>query len=295
MKVGAFELYEPLPELRNTQALAMLSPWIDVGGVGSSALQLLEAHYKASELGKLRRPGMFYDFTRYRPVISLEEGRRVISISNTDIYYSQGGESGDFLFLHCLEPHAMGEVYVESMLKVLEELNVRRYCLIGAMYDSVPHTRPLIVTGTASESRLEGKLRRAKVRTSRYQGPTTINILISERAIKLGIETLTLIVHLPHYAPLEEDYSGQYKLLSLICQLYNLPIDLDQIKQRGEEQYRRINLAVETSEEVRELVEAMEKNYDEGQEETRPPQRMPRLSPDVEKFLNEMEKRFDSN
>ena len=57
MKVGAFELNDPVPELRQAQAFTMLSPWIDVGEVGSATLQLLEAHFKATELGKLRRPG----------------------------------------------------------------------------------------------------------------------------------------------------------------------------------------------------------------------------------------------
>jgi len=295
MRVGAFELNEPLPDLRNTQAFTMLSPWIDVGGVGSSTLRLLETHFKASELGKLRKPGMFYDFTRYRPIISLVEGRRVIRISNTFINYSRGGEDGDFVFLHCLEPHNMGEIYVESIFKILERLNVQRYCLLGGMYDSVPHTRPLTVTGTASESGLKIRLNKFNIKTSQYQGPTAINTLISEQAPTRGIETLTLIVHLPHYARLEEDCSGQQALLSLVCHLYNLPIDLDQIKHLGEEQYRRISLAVEANPELSELVKTMEKSYDEGLEETKSPKRMPRLSPDVEQFLKEMEKRFDSN
>ena len=295
MKVGAFELCEPLPELRNTQAFAMLSPWINVGGVGDSTLRLLESHFKAGELGKLRRPGIFYDFTRYRPMISLVEGRRVTSIPNTVMNYSQGGEKGDFVFLHCLEPHAMGETYVESVLKVFEKLNVKRYCLLGGMYDSVPHTRPLTVTGTASESSLEDKLGGFNVKSSRYQGPTTINILIAEQAPKYGFETLTLIVHLPHYVQLDEDYSGKYALLRLVCQLYGLPIDLDQMRHAGEEQYRKIGLAMEANPEVKELVKALEDSYDEGVEETKPPEQMTRLSPEVERFLKEMENRFDSD
>ena len=295
MRVGAFELCEPLPELKDAQAFAMLSPWIDVGGVGSATLRLLEAHFKASELGKLKKPGMFYDFTRYRPMISLVEGHRVIKISNTFINYSQGGENGDFVFLHCLEPHAMGETYVESVLKVLAKLNVRRYCLLGGMYNSAPHTRPLIVSGSASGSSLNSELRKANVKASQYQGPTTINIMISEQASKQGLETMTLILHLPHYVQLEEDYSGQYALLSLVCHLYNLPINLERIKHIGEEQYRRVSAAVEADPEIRELVKAMEQSYDEGLESTRPAERMPRLSPEIERFLKEMEKRFDSN
>ena len=198
------------------------------------------------------------------------------------------------MFIHSLEPHAMGETYVESTLKLLERLNVKRYCLLGGMYDSVPHTRPLIVTGSASEASVERKLTEAKVRASGYQGPTTINILISEQAIERGIDTMTLLVHLPHYVQLERDYVGQYTLLRLVCYLYDLSIDLSQIKRQGEEQYRRIGLAVEASPEASELVKAMEASYDQGLEVGKMPGPRPPLSPEVERFLMEMEKRLGS-
>ncbi len=295
MRVGAFELHEPVPELKRAQALVMLSPWIDVGEIGSASLQVLEEHHQARELGKLTRPGMFYDFTRYRPVISLVEGQRMIEIPNTFINCSQSGDHGDFVFFHCLEPHAMGETYVESTLKLLERLNVTRYCLLGGMYDAVPHTRPLMVTGGASETSLQHKLKEANVKASGYQGPTTINILISEQAPKHGIATMTLIVHLPQYAQLERDYSGQYTLLSLLCYLYDLSLDLSEIKRRGEEQYRRISVAVEASPEATELVKTMETSYDEGLEEGKAPEARHHLSPEVEKFLKEMEKRLGSD
>ncbi len=161
------------------------------------------------------------------------------------------------------------------------------------MYDSVPHTRPLIVTGSASETKLKRKLREVNVKASRYQGPTTINILISEQAPKYGIATVTLIGHLPHYAQLERDYSGQYTLLSLVRYLYDLSIDLSRIKRRGKEQYRMISQAVEASPEASELVKSMEMSYDEGLEKRKEP--MPRLSLEIEKFLREMEKRLGSD
>jgi len=295
MRIGAFELHEPLPDLREPHVFTILSPWIDVGGVGSLALRLLEAHFNARELGRLRRPGFFYDFTRYRPTISFIEGRRKIDIPNTSIRYAKRDEGNDLLFLHCLEPHAMGETYVESTLKVLERLNVKRYCLLGGMYDSVPHTRPLIITGTASNSEVENELRKANVRRSSYQGPTTINIMLSEQAPKHGIETLTLIVHLPYYTRLEEDCGGEYALLSLICHLYNFPIDLSVPKRRGEEQYKELSLAIAGNHEIEEVIKEMEQSYDEGLEERKPPEAIPHLSSEIEKFLKEMEKRFGSD
>ncbi len=69
MRVGAFELNEPVPELREPHALTMLRPWVDVGSVGSLVLLWLESLFQAKDLARLVRPGNFFDFTRYRPII----------------------------------------------------------------------------------------------------------------------------------------------------------------------------------------------------------------------------------
>ncbi len=38
MKIGAFEVQEPLPKLREPHVLAILRPWIDVNNVGTMTL-----------------------------------------------------------------------------------------------------------------------------------------------------------------------------------------------------------------------------------------------------------------
>lgn len=116
MRIGAFELLYPLPELREFHALAMLRPWIDVGSVGTLSLSQLENHFGARELGKLAKAGEFFDFTRYRPIIHFEEGRREVSIPNTTVTYAKRERAPDFLFLKLLEPHMLGEAYVHSVL-----------------------------------------------------------------------------------------------------------------------------------------------------------------------------------
>ena len=72
----------------------MLTPWIDVGGAGSLTVRSLETQFEARELGKLGRPGMFYDLTRYRPLSSMVDDRRVIKVPNTVISGSRR-EGGD--------------------------------------------------------------------------------------------------------------------------------------------------------------------------------------------------------
>ena len=120
--------------------LAVLRPWIDVGNVGTLALRRLERHLESKEIGRLVRPGRFYDFTRYRPKSVIKEGVREYSIPSTTVSVCVRERSPDIITLHLLEPHLYGEDYTDSVIEVLKHFGVKRYSMIGAMYDMVPHT-----------------------------------------------------------------------------------------------------------------------------------------------------------
>jgi hypothetical protein len=47
---------------------------VDVGNAGSLAMTFLENQLHAQSLGKMERPGNFFDFTRYRPTIRISGG-----------------------------------------------------------------------------------------------------------------------------------------------------------------------------------------------------------------------------
>ena len=289
MRVGPFEIHEPLPELGELHAIAMLRPWIDVGSVGSLTLARLERHYGAKELGGLAKPGNFFDFTRYRPNTRFAEGRREFIMPNSTVNYAKTEEGPDFLFLHLLEPHVFGEDYCEGILDLVKHFNVKRYCRIGGMYDAVPHTRPLLVTGSTYGGQSEQQVGGVTLRQSTYQGPTSITNLINEGLDKENIESMSLMVHLPQYVQLEEDYTGMSRLLEVFCSVYNLPPSLSESR-RAKRQYREISMAMENNREVKALITRLEAYYD-SQGGT-PGVEPPALSPEVESFLREMDQRF---
>jgi hypothetical protein len=291
MRLGEFEIDEPVPELKDPHVLAVLRPWIDVGSVGTLSLSRVERHLRAREIGRLVRPGRFYDFTRYRPRSYLNHGQREFSIPNTIIRYAAREEAPDLLLIHLLEPHAYGEDYTESVLEVLKFFGVKRYSLIGAMYDMVPHTRPLLVSGGVGEPDSEEEYRMVRVRPSNYEGPTSITYLISLQAGQQGMETRTFVVHLPQYFQVDEDFTGAARLMEILCNLYKLPNRLMD-RQRGQEQYAALQNVVGDASEVSSLLQRLEERYDkEQQEQTVPP---PLLSPNIEQFLHELDRDFDS-
>lgn len=283
MRIGAFELIEPLPELNEPYVFAVLSPWIDVNNVGTLTLSGLETQFKAKELAKLRKPGHFFDFTRYRPILYYEEGVRQVKIPNTTLSYAKRERGNDLLFLHLLEPHSLSEAYVDSVLLLFKALKVKKYCLLGSMYDVVPHTRPLIVNGGAVGRETALDLKRSEAQPSDYQGPTTITVMITQRAPEFGIETIWFIVSLPQYVRLEEDFLGKVRLMEILNLLYNIPIDKGDFE-RASEQLNLINQKVEKTPELRSLLPQLETLY-EVRINRKEGERMPKLSLELEGIL----------
>lgn len=283
MRIGAFEVEEPLPELNTPCVFAILHPWIDVNGVGTMVLNELETQFGAKELARLARPGRFFDFTRYRPTLYLEGGIRKISIPNITLRYAKREGGNDFLFLHLLEPHALSEVFVDSILRLLTRLKVKRYVLLGSMYDAVPHTRPFIVNGGAIGKEAELDLKKSGALKSHYQGPTTITFLITQKAPELDMEAVWFIVSLPQYVVLDEDYLGKVRLMEILNLLYRIPVDKRDFE-KALEQRSMISQKVERSAELKNLLPQLETLYD-LRIKSKEGERVPKLSSEIEEIL----------
>lgn len=287
MRVGGFELREPLPQLRRPHVIASLRPWVDAGSVGSLALARLERHLSGQDLGSLATPGTYFDFTRYRPITHYAEGQRRLTIPNTIVRWALGQGEFDFVFLHLLEPHAFAEEYIDSVMALLQHLQVKRYCRIGGMYDAIPHTRPLPVMGSIDGEEMTDVAGVTPSRREPYQGPTSIMSLINDRLGALDIENMTLMVRLPQYVQLEEDYTGAARLLNVLCALYNFPAELS-VSRRGVRQYERVSAEIERNAGVKALVEQLEADYDARMASSSEQEASPPLSPSVEEFLRDL-------
>ena len=292
MRIGDFEITGDVPEFKDPHVLAVLRPWIDVGNVGTLSLERLERHLQAKELGRLARPGRFYDFTRYRPRSYIEHGKRGYSIPSTVVRYAIRDEAPDLIFLHLLEPHCYGEDYTDSVIELLKFVGASRYSLIGAMYDMVPHTRRLLVTGGSSQGQAEEEYRLVGARPSNYEGPTTITYLISQQAEALGIDTRTFVVHLPQYFQVDDDFTGTARLMEVLCSLYDLPERLEE-PERGQQQYETLQNIVTGTSEVSSLLQRLEERYDRENNEGTSSTTV-ELPPNIEEFLQGLNQDSDS-
>ncbi|MHB8109184.1 MAG: PAC2 family protein [Syntrophorhabdaceae bacterium] len=261
MKIGAFELTDPVPTLNEPLVFATLRPWIDVNNVGSLVLKEIGLQFSAFELGKLARPGRFYDFTRYRPTIDIEGAINNLSIPNTTIHYARREGQSDLILLDLLEPQNNAEAYVNSVVRLLTHFKTSKYILLGSMYDVVPHTRPLLVNGYGMGQRALQDVRMAGAMPITYHGPSTYANLITKRAAELGIDSIVFVVSLPQYVVIEEDYLGKVRIMELLNTLYNIPIRQEEID-KAFRQRQAVTEKLKGSPEVKNIMSDLEDNYD---------------------------------
>ncbi len=186
-----------------------------------------------------------------------------------------------------------GEIYVNSVLQLLKKFNVQRYCLIGSMYDLVPHTRPYYISGGASGEKATTDLESIGIQVSTYQGPTTICHLITQEAYRNGIESMSMIVHIPQYTELDEDYVGEVAILNVLNAMYDLPVGDSEIH-KAERQIQDIENAVKKNHKLQSIISQLETHFD-AMMSTQDRKEKPQLSSEVEQFLKEMEKKFKNN
>lgn len=295
MRAGHFEFEQPDPPLQAPHCIALLRPWVNVGNVGQTVLGRLARIYGAEQIGGLDRPGQFYDFTRYRPEIKFADGKRRVQVPNTAVMAGRATGSitaiNDLVLLHMLEPHSNGEDFNDSVLELLKSLNVERYVLVGGMYDSVPHSRPLSITGSARGFTPPGDFGGVRLGQSTYQGPTSITSQLTDRARnELGIETLSLIVHLPLYLKLEDDYTGAYRVIQALSALYGFSSDVPE-KALADQQYNQVTPAMANNPQLQELVKKFEEDYDRDAGDQPESDESIELSPEIEKFLDDVARR----
>ena len=275
-----------------TYCIATLHPWINVGNVSKLVIDRLSKNFGAKKIGELIRPSEFYDYTRYRPKIEINSDKRSVLIPNTKISLIKIDQiKTNLILLEMLEPHMFSEKFNDSIISLLKFLNVQKYLMIGSMYDSVPHTRALLVSGSGRGDTYP-EIGKGNFSESTYTGPTSITSQISERInIELGISTMSLIVHLPLYLKLDNDFSGATRILNILSKIYNLDLDLPESK-LGIEQYSQINPALIGNDYLKKLIAKFEVDYDEKKPST---QQNYTLSPEVENFLKEISEDYNEN
>lgn len=257
--------------------IAAFDGWVDAGNAATAALETLvdDAPIVVSFDGD-----QLFDYRSRRPTLEIKDGSLAdltwpeLSVRRATV------DDRDMLILTGPEPDDRWQTFRAAVAELGQRLGVVEWISLGAIPAAVPHTRPVPVLGTTSESgRLRGGVHPGPAGLLRVPA-ATVSVLELTMA-EHGIPAVGYFAQVPHYV------SGPYpaasvELLTILGRHLGVELSSETLAEEARQLRTRLDAATALEETTRAYVERLESMVDE--------QRLPsgeELISEIERFLRE--------
>src|SRR5262245_25626082 len=228
MRMDAVEFHCEPPANLPTMVVAF-GGWVVAGEAATSALRFLVRQFAATPLATID-PEAFVDFTTIRPIMRLSAaGERTIRWPRIAFWTWQPADGGaGRLLFRGVEPQLRWRTYATLLLDVAARCGVQRIVSLGAVLETVPHTRPPQVTGSSTDPAWQARLEACRIRTrrSRYEGPTGMATIVMDAAQRRGMASCNVRGPAPHYLGNATNPAVSRALLIAVASLLDLELDV---------------------------------------------------------------------
>lgn len=248
--------FDGLPLLRSPVAIAAFEGWNDAADASTAAVEHLAQVWESSVITELD-PEEFYDFQVNRPTVTLADGetRQIEWPTTRFAVASPAGTERDVVLIRGIEPSTRWRTFCEQVLEICHSLEVGRVVLLGALLADVPYTRPLPISGTASNRRSAARL---NLVPTRYEGPTGIVGILHDACARAELDAVSFWVHVPHYANNPPCPKATLALLHRVEEVLDLPVPVADLAEEAAEWEQRVHAAAEQDAELGEYVRELE-------------------------------------
>ncbi len=240
--------------------LCAFEGWNDAAAAATGVLDHLIDVWDAELVGTLD-PEDFYDFQVNRPAVgTTEDGMRRVTWPTTHLYVARPpGSHRDVVLMRGIEPNMRWRQFCAELLAAGDELGVELVVTLGALLAETPHTRPIPVTGTATELDLDDRL---KLEPSTYEGPTGIIGVLQDACARLDLPAVSFWAAIPHYLPQPPCPKGTLALLTQVEDVLELSVPLGDLPEETRAWERGVAELAEEDEDVAEYVRSLEESKD---------------------------------
>jgi len=276
------------PQLRRPVLVAAFEGWNDAGEAATTALRWLEGTTDAVPFGSID-PEDFYDFTVARPNVKLDASmtRRIEwpepALSSARLERADR----DVIFLVGIEPALKWRSFGETVIEVVEAMGVEMVLTLGALLADVPHTRPVRITGTATNADL---IARFGFTRSRYEGPTGIVGILMDACSRAGVPSASLWATTPHYLRETQSPKAALALIERLNELVPLGLDTTELEIASAAYERQVNDMLAGEDDVADYVRRLEEDSDDGEGDDDAEFTIPHpdaIAAEVEQFLRD--------
>jgi len=273
--------------LRAPAIVCAFKGWNDAGDAASTAVQFVGTSLGATRFASID-PEEFYDFQSTRPQVRVDEqGVREITWPAVEIFEARVPRAPrDLVLIVGHEPSYRWRTFCQLVVDLAEALGAQLVVSLGALLADVAHTRPIAITGIASDRALVDRL---DLLSSSYEGPTGIVGALQAHCGKAGLPAASLWAAVPHYIASAPNPKAALALVRKLEGLVGVTVDASELEQATIDYERQVNLAVQSDPDVQAFVERLERAADE-EEDQLDPRDLPsgdRLASEFQRFLRQ--------
>jgi proteasome assembly chaperone (PAC2) family protein len=258
--------------------------WNDAADAASTALTHVISAADARQFARID-PEDFYDFQNTRPRIRLIDGQaRSIEWPDVKLFEARIPRAPrDLVLLIGTEPSYRWRAFTSLIVELAESIGVQLVVTLGALLADVPHTRPINVTGLASDPALVARL---GLSPSSYEGPTGIVGVLHGACHTGGLPSASLWAAVPHYVAAAPNPRAALALVRKLEGLVGVAIDGTALESAAVDYDRQVNAAVQSDPDVQAFVERLERAAgEEGEEQELPSGDS--IARDLQRFLRQ--------
>ncbi len=250
--------------LRAPAMVCAFQGWNDAGDAASSAVSFLSSALNARSFARIDSEE-FYDFQSNRPCIRFDENeRREISWPTVEIFEALAPRAPrDLVLVQGVEPSMRWRAFCTHIVDLAEALGVQAVISLGALLGDVPHTRPVAMSGHASDVAM---LERLGLSPSAYEGPTGIVGVLHTACADAGLPAASLWAAVPHYVAAASNPKAALALLRKVEALVGVSVDVSELESAVADYERQVGLAVQSDPDILAFVERLEQAADSEDE-----------------------------
>tara|TARA_B100000029_G_scaffold516822_1_gene635269 strand:- start:10803 stop:11711 length:909 start_codon:yes stop_codon:yes gene_type:complete len=256
------ELFQKMETLRDP---IMFASFVRRNGFNTTAVTSLShfAKFHDAKVIATIPPEDFYDFSVTPPVVSSDEGKRLIEWPKNEILLIQSNNfARDILVMTGVEPHLKWPTFSNAVHDFIDQQSIRDLLVIRTWPGAVPHTRPVLIRLTTKYKELARTLGLPDIDND-YSGPVDIGGVLSSLQVNASGRTGGLTAVVPNYLGVVPNPLVVLALVEIFDRVAGTKTSLTDFENAANDLKNRADQEMSSSGEFRRALEEMEASYEE--------------------------------
>jgi predicted ATP-grasp superfamily ATP-dependent carboligase len=254
-----YEVDSEVPDLTGAVLLHHFEGFMDAGAAGRLLTEHLLETLESRVIARFDIDGLI-DYRSRRPLMTYATDHWEDYAAPELVVHLLWDSAGHpFLLLAGPEPDRGWEAFIQAVRSLIDRWGVRLTVGFHGIPMGVPHTRPLNVIGHATRPELVSEYQPF---FNRVQVPGNVSGLLEFRLGQAGHDAMGFAAQVPHYLAQSQYPTAAVTLLDALARATGLALPIGSLVEAAQTADAEIHRQVAESEEVAQVVEALERQYD---------------------------------